>query len=105
MSEIEENTAASPCSFCSGTLCLSQYGIFQIFLMAAKLPLLLIVIGITAALIYSKYFYIIAVFGFIIPLARADFRLYLYPVTAICCLLDKKVNCPRCNPHGSVFRR
>ncbi|QSH41249.1 hypothetical protein P0136_09015 [Lentisphaerota bacterium ZTH] len=105
MNKTDDDTGAAPCPLCAGTLCLSQYGIFKIFLMPAKFPLLLILAGIIGMTVFSKYMLLLSFSGIMIPLASADFRLFMYPVAAVADLLGKAVNCPRCNPFGSVFRR
>ncbi len=93
------------CKLCGGTKCLTQSGIVKIYLLPRKFPLILIVAGIAGGVFYSKYIFILAAFGLIAPLAMADFRLYLYPVTAIAHCFGKKLNCPKCEPHCSVFRK
>ena len=92
------------CKLCEDTCCLTQYGIFVVYLMAAKFPLALMLIALIGVLVYSKYFWFLFGLGLAIPLARADFRLYLYPVAALCKLAGKKLNCPKCNSKGTMFR-
>ena len=92
------------CVLCHNTQCLTQWGIFIIYFTAAKTALLIMLVSLLGALIYSHYFYILFGFGFILPLAQADFRLYLYPVAAIAKAAGKKLNCPKCNPKGTMFR-
>ena len=93
------------CSLCHGTGCLTQWGIFVIYLMAAKVPLLIIIVSLIGAIAYSSYFYLLFAFGLILPLAQADFRMYLYPIALISKLAGKKMNCPKCNSQGGMFRQ
>ena len=93
------------CSLCHGTGCLTQWGIFVIYLMAAKVPLLIIVVSLIGAIAYSSYFYLLFVLGLILPLAQADLRMYLYPIAVISKLAGKKMNCPKCNSQGGMFRQ
>jgi hypothetical protein len=72
--------------------------------MAAKIPLLIMLFSLIGAITYSPYFYLLFAFGFILPLAQADLRMYLYPVAAIAKLTGRKLNCPKCNSKGTMFR-
>jgi len=92
------------CNLCHGSKCLSQWGIFVIYLMAAKIPLLIIIASLIGVIIYSSYFYGLFILGLVIPLAQADLRMYLYPVAMISKLAGKKLNCPRCNSKGTMYR-
>jgi hypothetical protein len=92
------------CNLCHGTECLTQWGIFVIYLMAAKIPLLIIIVSLIGAIAYSSYFYLLFVLGLILPLAQADLRMYLYPIAAISKLAGKKLNCPKCNSKGTMYR-
>jgi len=92
------------CKLCGGSECLTQWGIFVIYLMAAKIPVLIIIVSLIGAFAYSPYFYALFVLGLIIPLAQADFRMYLYPVAAVAQLSGKKLNCPKCNSKGTMFK-
>ena len=93
------------CSLCHGTGCLTQWGIFVVYLMAAKVPLLIIIVSLIGAIAYSSYFYLLFVLGLILPLAQADLRMYLYPIAVISKLAGKKMNCPKCNSQGGMFRQ
>lgn len=92
------------CSLCHGTECLTQWGIFVIYLMAAKVPLLIIIVSLVGAIAYSPYFYLMFAFGLVLPLAHADLRMYLYLVAVISQLAGRKLNCPKCNSQGGMFR-
>ena len=92
------------CSLCHGTECLTQWGIFVIYLMSAKIPLLIIIVSLIGAIAYSSYFYLLFSLGLIFPLAHADLRMYLYPVAFISKLAGRKLNCPKCNSKGTMFR-
>ena len=108
MSELLKNSTDevnTECNLCHGTECLTQAGIISIYLLARKLPLLFLLTGIVLGIILGKLWFIIAVVGILITLAGADFRLVLYPVAALAALCGKKMNCPKCNPHGGMFRR
>ena len=99
---MEENK--KECKLCHDTECLTQRGIFVVYLMAAKIPLLIIIVSLIGAIAYSSYFYLLFTLGFILPLAQADLRMYLYPIAATAKLLGKKLNCPKCNSKGAMFR-
>jgi hypothetical protein len=101
---VDSETKNKNCPLCNQTLCLTQYGILKIYLLAAKLPLFIMGLGVLGGLFYSSYLYLLALLGFIMPLAMADFRLYLYPVAAVAHCFGKKLNCPKCEPQGSMFR-
>jgi hypothetical protein len=66
------------CNLYHGTECLIQWGIFAVYLLEAKIPLLIMLVSLVGAIAYSPYFYLLFVFGFILPLAQADLRMYLY---------------------------
>jgi hypothetical protein len=93
------------CNLCHGTECLTQWGIFMVYLMAAKIPVLMIIISLIGVIAYSSYFLILFFLGMVIPLVQADFRMYLYPVAAISKLTGRKLNCPKCNSQGGMFRQ
>jgi hypothetical protein len=93
------------CRLCHGTGSLTCRGIFVVYLMAAKFPLLIILVSLVGVIAYSPYFYLMLGLGLVLPLARADFRMYLYPVALIAKLMGKKLNCPKCNSQGGMFRR
>jgi len=97
--------AEKECNLCHGTECLTQWGIFVIYLMAAKIPLLIIIVALTGVITYSSYFYILFFLGLVLPLAQADLRMYLYPVALISKLAGRKLNCPKCNSQGGMFRQ
>lgn len=99
---MEEN--GKQCNLCHGTGTLTYWGIFVIYLMAAKIPLLIILVALVGVITYSSYFYLMLGLGLVLPLAQADFRMYLYPVAVIAKLAGKKLNCPRCNSQGGMFR-
>lgn len=108
MNESSENGTVEvnlECKLCHGTECLTQRGILSIYLLARKLPLCFLVIGIVLGSLLGNLWFIIAVVGILITLAGADFRMVLYPVAALAALCGKKMNCPKCNPHGGMFRR
>ncbi len=92
------------CPLCHGTECLTQRGILQVYLLPRKIPLVLLVIGIIVGIAVNHWGFAIAVAGIVIPLAGADLRLILYPVAAIAALCGKKLNCPKCNQYGGMFR-
>lgn len=92
------------CNLCHGTKCLTQWGIFIIYLMAAKIYLLIMLVSLVGVITYSAYFYLLFTLGLILPLAQADLRMYLYPIAVIAKLLGKKLNCPKCNSKGAMFR-
>lgn len=96
--------AKKECNLCHGTESLTQWGIFVIYFMAAKIPLLIIIVSLIGIITYSSYFYLLFVIGLILPLAQADLRMYLYPVAVISKLAGKKLNCPKCNGKGTMFR-
>ena len=92
------------CPLCHDTKCLSQWGILVVYLLAAKVPLLIMLVSLLAAISCSPYFYLLFAFGLVLPLAHADLRLYLYPVAAILKMAGKKLNCPECNSNGAMLR-
>jgi hypothetical protein len=100
---ILENNAE--CKLCHGTECLTPYGIIVIYLLARKLPLVLLFVGILLGIILGNLWFIVSVIGILITLAGADFRLILYPVAAVAKLCGRKLNCPKCNPYGGMFKR
>ena len=102
---IMENIENNSCQLCNNSGSLTQMGILKVYLLSSKLPLIVILSGVFGALIYSKYILIVPLFGLIYPLAMADLRLYLYPVAAIAHLFGKKLNCPKCEPTCSMFRK
>ena len=93
------------CELCDGTGCLTRKGILKVYLLALKLPLVLMFTGLLGGVIYSKYMFILAIVGFGYPLVFADLRLYLYPIATIAHCFGKKLSCPKCEPHCSMFRR
>jgi hypothetical protein len=95
----------SNCNLCNDTGCLTQKGILKVYLLAAKFPIILMVAGIIGGLFFSRYMLILAGFGLIYPLAMADLRIYLYPIASIACSLGKELNCPKCEPGCSMFRK
>lgn len=99
------NDKQAECNLCGGTGCLTQKGILKVYLLGLKLPIALIMTGIAGGIIYSNYMFILTVMGVLYPPVMADFRLSLYPVAAISHCLGKKLNCPKCVPHCSMFRR
>lgn len=100
-----EKDADENCPVCKGTGSLTYWGIFVVYLMAAKLSLLIIIFSLVGAIIYTNYFYLLTFVGLMLPFSRADFRLYLYPVAVIAKLFGRELNCPRCNPHGTMFKK
>lgn len=76
----------------------------HVYLFPSKISLSLIVLGAVLGLILSKYWLILTAAGCIIPLANADFRLYLYPFVALGKLSGKEVNCPKCATSGTIFK-
>ena len=92
------------CNLCHGTECLTYWGIFMVYLMAVKIPLLIMLVSLVGAIAYSPYFYILFVFGLILPLAHADLRMYLYLIAVISKFAGRKLNCPKCNSKGTMFR-
>ncbi len=99
-----EQSPEISCPLCHGTKCLDQKGIAVVYLLAWKSSLVLILAGILGGLFYAKFAYIIAVVGYVMPLASADLRLLLYPFVAAAALAGKKASCPKCTHDGSVFR-
>ena len=93
------------CNLCNGTKCLTQKGILRVYLLPAKFAVLLMIVGIVGGLFFSKYMFILSIAGLLYPLVNADFRFYLYPVTSLAHIMGKKLNCPKCEPHCSVFRK
>ena len=103
MNNTRQNTPK--CNLCNDTGSLTQKGILKIYLLTAKFPIILMLAGIIGGVCFSKYMFIVAVFGLIYPLAMADLRIYLYPVASIAHCLGKKLNCPKCEPGCSMFRK
>ena len=101
---MDETGKEKECSLCHGTECLTQWGIFVVYLMAAKIPLFIMLVSLIGALAYSPYFYLLFVLGLVLPLAQADLRMYLYPIAVIAKLAGRKLNCPKCNSKGTMFR-
>ena len=102
---IMDSSESNICHLCNNSGSLTQMGILKVYLLSSKLPLILIFLGCVGAIMYSQYILIVSLFGLVYPLAMADLRLYLYPVTAIAHLLGKKLNCPKCEPTCSMFRK
>ena len=102
---MQENKSIK-CTFCQDTRCLDLPGIVKIFLRPRLVFLVLAIITASAAYFSTPYLYLLAAVIFLLPLARADLRLYLFlPVTLAFLLFRKKVNCPKCNPGGTLFRK
>lgn len=101
---VNKKDADDQCPVCKGTGELTYWGIFVVYLMAAKLSLFIIIFSLLGVIFYTNYFYLLTFVGVMLPFARADFRLYLYPVALIAKLFGKKLNCPRCNPQGTMFK-
>ena len=97
--------ADAECKLCHGTECLTQFGILSIYLLARKIPLAFFLSGIVLGVLFGKLWFTIAIIGVLITLAGADFRLVLYPVAALAALCGKKMNCPKCNKYGGMFKR
>jgi hypothetical protein len=93
------------CKLCNGTKCLTQLGILKVYLFSWKISLILILLGAAMAICHSVYWFLLSFFGYILPLASADLRLLLYPYVALSSLMGKKVNCPKCEPAGAIFRK
>ena len=92
------------CPRCRNTKCLTLSGIVQVFL-RPKLPYLIAaLLAALAALFLTPYLYILSVLILLLPLAQADLRLYLFLPLLLAHLAGKKVNCPVCNPGGTLFR-
>jgi hypothetical protein len=98
-------THAASCQLCGDTKCLTQRGIAAVYLLSWKSSLVLIVGGIAVAMLYSAYGLLISLLGYVLPLANADLRLFLYPFVALASLCGKKANCPKCEPACSIFRQ
>lgn len=92
------------CPHCHDTKCLTYKGIFQIYLRPKMFYLLLAGISAAGAFFLTPYLYILSCIFFLLPLAQADMRLYLFLPVLSARLLGKKVNCPKCNPSGAIFR-
>ncbi|MBR2365524.1 MAG: hypothetical protein IKA79_10010 [Lentisphaeria bacterium] len=92
------------CPYCHNTKCLTGKGIVRIFLHPGRYYLLPALLCILAAIFFSPYFYIASVIIFLLPLAQADMRMYLFLPVLLAHIAGKKVNCPKCNPSGTLFR-
>ena len=92
------------CKTCQDKTVLTQWGIIQVYLLPAKISLLLIIVGIILSPIFSVYWLFLSLVGVIIPLANADLRMLLYPYVAISKLFGREVNCPKCQPGASIFK-
>lgn len=94
------------CTFCQDTRCLDLPGIVTVFLRPRLVFLLLALFTAVGAYFFTPYLYLPAAVLFLLPLALADLRLYLFlPVVLAFLLFRKKVNCPKCNPGGTLFRK
>lgn len=94
------------CTFCQGTSCLDLPGIVKVFLRPRVVFLVLALLTAVAAYFFTPFLYLLAAVIFLLPLAMADMRLYLFlPVFLSALLFRKKVNCPKCNPSGTLFRK
>ena len=92
------------CPRCRNTKCLTFSGIVQVFL-RPKLPCLIAALLFAlAAPFVTPYLCIVSVILLLLPLAQADLRLYLFLPLLLAHLAGKKVNCPVCNPGGTLFR-
>jgi hypothetical protein len=100
---MEQNQETS-CPLCHGTKSLDQRGIARVYLLAWKSSLVMILAGVAGGIFYSKFAFILAVIGYVMPLASADLRLLLYPFVSIAALTGKKASCPKCTHDGSIFR-
>jgi hypothetical protein len=76
----------------------------RVYLFPGKISLSFIVLGAVLSLFISRYWVILSAAACFIPLANADFRLYLYPFAAIGKMLGKEVNCPKCATSGTIFK-
>lgn len=92
------------CPHCRDTKCLTFKGIFQVYLRPKVFYLLLTLLSALAAFFLTPYLYILSGIFLLLPLAQADMRLYLFLPVLSAYLLGKKVNCPKCNPSGTLFR-
>ncbi|MEK6797183.1 MAG: hypothetical protein AABZ39_20580 [Spirochaetota bacterium] len=99
------DTENASCPLCSGTKRLSQKGIAVIYLLPHIVWVCIAVISLILGIVHNRYWLILTAGAYIAPLVRADLRLLLYPFTAIASVLGAKVNCPKCEPHGGVFRK
>lgn len=94
------------CRFCTGRTTLTQGGIFRVYLRPHIVPAIIVVAGIALSIIFAnKLWLLLSALGLFIPLARADMRLYLYPVVAIAKLFGASIGCPDCHPTGKIFVR
>jgi len=100
----EKDMGNKLCPLCGGTKCLDQKGIISVYLMPHKISLFLFIAGLLLGLLYSSYAFVFAALGFVIPLACAGQFMILYPYAALSCLMGKKLNCPKCEPAGGMFR-
>ncbi|MBP5181805.1 MAG: hypothetical protein J6331_02130 [Lentisphaeria bacterium] len=92
------------CPLCCNTKSLTVSGIVRVFLLP-KLPYpVLALIFAAAAFFLTPYLYILSVILLLLPLAQADMRLYLFLPLLFGHLAGKEVNCPSCNPGGTLFR-
>ncbi|MDD5697751.1 MAG: hypothetical protein PHH77_03965 [Victivallaceae bacterium] len=93
------------CRLCPNTGSLTYRGLFGVYLWTAKTPVAVMLIGLIGAVACSPYFYLLFIIGLVLPLAQADFRLYLYPVAVIAKLAGKKLNCPECSSGGTMYQK
>ncbi|MBI4976684.1 MAG: hypothetical protein HZC28_04340 [Spirochaetes bacterium] len=100
-----DNAQQTTCRLCGGSKRLSQKGILVIYLLPHIVWVFFMVVAAVLGIVHSRYWFIIAGAAYIVPLVQADLRLLLYPVAAVASLFGAKVNCPKCEPHGGVFRR
>lgn len=105
MNKINSKEKKIECHLCNDTKSLTQLGIVQIYLLPLKLPIILIFSGIIGALFFSQYMLLLTCMGLMYPLAMADLRMYIYPIASIAHLCGKQLNCPKCEPYCSVFRK
>ena len=94
------------CMMCRDTQCLDLTGIVKVFLRPRLMFPVFAAITAAAAYFLTPFLYFPAAVIFLLPLALADLRLYLFlPVFFSALLFRKKVNCPCCNPSGTLFRK
>lgn len=84
------------CIYCGGRKHLTPKGVVLLYLKPHWLTALLLLISLGCAVFYSGYFYFLSLLILAVPLANADFRLYLFPFVFIGTLCGLRPKCPRC---------
>lgn len=92
------------CPHCHDTEILTLKGIVQIFLRPKGIYILLAFLFAVAAVFSTPFLWAVSIILLLLPLAQADLRIYLFLPVFLAHLAGKKVNCPKCNPGGTLFR-